>query len=235
MVSIVIPNYNNAKYLKDCVASCPNTCEIIVVDDCSTDNSVDMLNELPVKTIVLPENKGVSTARNEGIIASTGEFVILLDSDDMLIPESVQKRLDIFTPEIDVVYGYMRKVHGDISFSDAYSHVGKWERHPSEFTAPMYRRTVFQRFGLFHEPLRSKEDKEMAYRLGVHRKSYCPPRINFIKADIDVMFYRRHENAKRKRRASDLMFDIETCMEFDKRCKDIEIYGITEQNTRLLK
>jgi glycosyltransferase involved in cell wall biosynthesis len=225
MVSIVVPNYNNAKFLPECIESClkvPNA-EIIVADDASTDNSVEIAKGFGVYVIEATKNEGVSVARNAGIIRSMGDFIICMDSDDMIIPESVEPRVKRFEekPELDVIYGAMKKEDGSL--------------HPSIFTAPMYRRSVFQRFGLFHAGLRSKEDKEMVYRLGVHAKSYCGPRVSFERVDYPVMFYRRHEGAKRKRRVKDMMFDIETCMEFDRRCKDIEINGITKSNTRFLE
>jgi glycosyltransferase involved in cell wall biosynthesis len=245
MVSVVIPNYNNAEYLIDCVNSClaENVDEIIVVDDASTDCSDQIIGRFikdapTFKALGVHENMGVSHARNLGIKASNGDFVITLDSDDMIVPGSVAERMALFNklPYLDVVYGPMLKVQGDMPYHGAVASMSKLEIHPSEFTVPMYRRSVFARFGLFYEPLRSKEDKEMTCRLGVHRKSPIKkPLVNFARIDKPVYFYRRHENAKRKRRARDLMFDITTCMEFDKRMKQLEVHGITAENTEMLK
>ena len=92
-LSIVIPNYNNAKYLPKCLDSVLSQTyplkEIVIYDDCSTDNSRDILKEYAAKDsrikLILPdENKGVSTARDTAIRACTSEYATTLDSDDFL-------------------------------------------------------------------------------------------------------------------------------------------------------
>lgn len=93
-VSIIIPVYNGEKYIKKCFESIINqnfyNIEIIFVDDCSTDNSYKMLNELKnetkYKVIVLQNNinSGVSFSRNAGIDIANGEFLFFLDCDDTL-------------------------------------------------------------------------------------------------------------------------------------------------------
>lgn len=90
-VSTVIPNYNNARFLEQCVESVaaqdyPNV-EIIVVDDASTDGSRDVLRELErrhrsLRVILQPENVGITRNRKCGIEAATGEYLNYLDSDD---------------------------------------------------------------------------------------------------------------------------------------------------------
>jgi len=244
-VSVVIPNYNNSKFLKDCVESCASdesVYEIIVVDDCSTDDSLKVLEELKDKfdtlnTIELPDNLGVSAARNKGIRESLGDIIVLLDSDDMLTVDSVSKRMEVFNsnPDIDIVHGPVLKCHGDISYQMAVA--SKLSLHPSLITGQgvMIKASVFQEYGLYYEPLRSKEDKEMFYRLGMHAKSPLPKKIKDKRVGYPVAFYRRHEGAKRKRRSNDLYFDVRTCMEFDKRLKQLELHGITEDNTEFLR
>ena len=93
-VSVIIPNYNKEKYLRDCVDSVlsqsyPNI-EIMIVDDCSTDRSRDIIHELQrknncVKAILLSDNAGVRNARNVGAKAATGYYLTFLDSDDIYI------------------------------------------------------------------------------------------------------------------------------------------------------
>lgn len=89
-VSIVITNYNYAKYLPEAVESAVTQtldCEVVVVDDGSTDNSRDVLQRLsdrfPIR-VVAQANQGVAAARNAGITAATGGFIICLDADDRL-------------------------------------------------------------------------------------------------------------------------------------------------------
>jgi glycosyltransferase involved in cell wall biosynthesis len=95
-ISVIIPVYNTAPYLRRCLDSvCSQTLpdiEIICVNDGSTDNSLDILNEYAAKdkrakVINFPENKGVSAARNAGIDAAQGEYVGFVDSDDAVLPD----------------------------------------------------------------------------------------------------------------------------------------------------
>lgn len=91
MVSIIIPNYNKEKYLRQCIESVLNQTytdiEVIIIDDVSTDSSREIILEYAdkdsrVKPIFLKQNGGVSSARNTGILAAKGEYVTMLDSDD---------------------------------------------------------------------------------------------------------------------------------------------------------
>ena len=92
-ISIIIPNYNNAKYLERCLLSVIRqtykNIEIVCVDDKSTDNSLIILQKYQrldkrIKVIALTKNKGVSNARNFALKTITGDFVCFLDSDDYL-------------------------------------------------------------------------------------------------------------------------------------------------------
>lgn len=90
-ISVVVPCYNVSKYLKDCVDSIINALvddmEIILVNDGSTDNTLDICNEYKDKypkiiKVIDKENGGLSDARNKGIEASKGEYIGFIDSDD---------------------------------------------------------------------------------------------------------------------------------------------------------
>lgn len=90
-LTVIIPNYNKERYVKQCVESvlCQtySPIDIIVVDDKSTDNSREILKELAginanVKLILLDENAGVSNARNVGLKEAESDYVTFLDSDD---------------------------------------------------------------------------------------------------------------------------------------------------------
>lgn len=101
LVSIIIPVYNVEKYLAQCVDSVLgqtySETEIILVDDGSTDSSGKIcdgyaLNDKRIK-VIHKENGGLSSARNAGFDVCTGEYVILLDSDDYYTPNAVEKLL----------------------------------------------------------------------------------------------------------------------------------------------
>lgn len=90
-ISIIIPVYNREKYIDKCLNSIVSqtykNIEIICVDDCSTDNSLDILRKYEIKDhrikiIALANNGGVSHARNTGIKCATGDYIAFVDSDD---------------------------------------------------------------------------------------------------------------------------------------------------------
>ena len=88
LVSVVIPNFNNANFLSTSIASALSqdyaNIEVIVVDDGSTDNSVIILNEFGSKIRILHQaNAGAAAARNLGIRNASGEYLAFLDSDDV--------------------------------------------------------------------------------------------------------------------------------------------------------
>lgn len=90
-LSVIIPNYNNAKYITQCVESIVSQSylptEIIIVDDCSTDNSVEVIERLRelhqiIKPVFLKKNGGVSNARNVGLQNAVTQYVTFIDADD---------------------------------------------------------------------------------------------------------------------------------------------------------
>ena len=100
-VSIIIPVYNVAEYIEECLISVFNQTysdiEVIVVNDCSPDNSMGIVenvkgqkNDSRIKIINHSENKGLSEARNSGIRAASGEYLFFLDSDDRILPNSIE-------------------------------------------------------------------------------------------------------------------------------------------------
>jgi len=93
--SVVIPSYNQSIYLRECIESVLNQTyksyyEVIVVDDGSTDDSLQIAKSYPVK-VISQVNKGLSSARNTGIMNSTGEYIIFLDSDDVMLPTYIER------------------------------------------------------------------------------------------------------------------------------------------------
>lgn len=104
LVSVVIPNYNNGKYLEECVTSVINqtypNIEIVIVDDASTDNSrclIEMLAQEFNNIIYYfsTSNKGVSATRNIGFEIARGDYVTTLDSDDTYCPFKIEKEVEV--------------------------------------------------------------------------------------------------------------------------------------------
>lgn len=92
--SIVIPSYNRHEYVGlaiDSVLSQSFTdCEVVVVDDGSTDGAIEVLKSYGSRiTLICQENRGAEAARTRGVAAACGEYVVLLDNDDMLFPTAL--------------------------------------------------------------------------------------------------------------------------------------------------
>lgn len=109
-VSIVIPAWNAAATLRAAVDSClaqTVPVEIVVVDDGSTDGTPDVLSELPagVCKVSIP-NGGVARARNHGAALTTGEWLVFLDADDVLLPWACERLVAAAGPA-GLVYGYI--------------------------------------------------------------------------------------------------------------------------------
>src|SRR3972149_4201969 len=93
-ISIIITNYNYSKYLGKCIESCINqdadiNYEVIIVDDGSTDASLDVAEPYLCDKVHLIkiDNSGIEVASNIGIRSAKGELIIRVDADDYLIPE----------------------------------------------------------------------------------------------------------------------------------------------------
>jgi glycosyltransferase involved in cell wall biosynthesis len=84
-ISIVIPNYNGADTIGECLtaafASKYNEFEVVVVDDCSGDNSVEIIRKFPCKLVCIEKRSGTSKARNIGAQNSTGDVIFFTDAD----------------------------------------------------------------------------------------------------------------------------------------------------------
>lgn len=107
-ISVIIPVYNVEKYLPRCLDSVINqtyrNLEIICVNDCSTDNSLDVIKEYEkkderIKLIIRKQNGGLSAARNTGLNNATGEYLYFLDSDDWIDLDYIEQMLKIANKE----------------------------------------------------------------------------------------------------------------------------------------
>ncbi len=102
-VSVIVPVYNISSYLDRCIISlikqsCFEKLEIILVNDGSTDNSLDVCHKYSRKynniVVISKENGGVSSARNIGISVATGEYMAFVDGDDYVAPDFFESMLD---------------------------------------------------------------------------------------------------------------------------------------------
>jgi glycosyltransferase involved in cell wall biosynthesis len=108
-ISVIIPNYNYAAYvgeaIKSALAQTYSNFEIIVVNNGSEDNSLDVLREFESQIILINQsNMGQSGARNSGIEKSTGDLIAFLDADDVWEPTKLEKQILLLSEHTQLVY-----------------------------------------------------------------------------------------------------------------------------------
>jgi glycosyltransferase involved in cell wall biosynthesis len=108
LVSVIIPAYNAAQYIGEAIESALaqtyKNQEIIVVDDGSNDNTVELIsNKYGEKvTIIKQKNAGPSSARNRGIKEARGEYIAFLDADDIWLPNKISEQIELMEKYLDV-------------------------------------------------------------------------------------------------------------------------------------
>ena len=135
IVSIITPSHNSAPFISETIQSVLNQSfsdwEMIIVDDCSTDHSVEVIRSFVevdsrIKLIQLSENSGAAVARNKAIEAALGRYIAFLDSDDLWLPDKLEKQLAFMqTNDYPFSYAAYDKIdeHGQV-----FGHIGVPDR-----------------------------------------------------------------------------------------------------------
>ena len=111
MISIVIPTYNASRFMPGLLESifnqAVNDMEVIIVDDCSTDNTVEIAKKYPVRVIQMEANAGPAVARNRGVKEAAGDIIFFLDSDVLVLDGTIKEVEDYFksTPDTQCIIG----------------------------------------------------------------------------------------------------------------------------------
>lgn len=200
-VSVVMPVYNREAYIYSAIESVLNQTyadfELIIVDDGSTDKTIEIINSFSdkrIKVIQHSENKGVAAARNTGYRASGGEFVVIADSDDINLPNKLQKQVEYLDDysEISVV-GCHYQHFKDLDI------LGKWEYYEEDSyiramrvfenqqaPASMFRKARIENLGLLYhdESFGAAVDSQWFYAM--------PKGIKFANIAEALYLYRRH-------------------------------------------
>jgi glycosyltransferase involved in cell wall biosynthesis len=176
LVSVIIPTYNRADFIIEAINSVLNQTykhfEIIVVDDGSNDNTVQVLAPYQDRiTLITQKNGGISVARNTGIAASKGELVAFLDDDDRWLPHKLAVQAPLFAdPKVKLVHtaGHFfdesngwenTQFFGDVDFHDLLGMKIIYVQ------TVITRRSVLDEVGLFDETLPAAEDVDMWLRI----------------------------------------------------------------------
>jgi glycosyltransferase involved in cell wall biosynthesis len=189
-VACILPVYNYAHYLDEALQSVFSQTrvpdEVIVVDDCSTDNPKAICDKYPVKYIRHDVNKGLSGARNTGIQACTSKYVFSFDADDILRPEAVEKHLELAEENTIVTCGLM--AFGAENYT-AYPKVATLEtlfKGNCIYSNSLFPKKLWDKVGGFDESMRKGlEDWEMWIRMaGAGAK--------FVTSNYVALLWRRH-------------------------------------------
>jgi glycosyltransferase involved in cell wall biosynthesis len=199
LVSVVIPCYNSARYLGETIesvlAQTYARVEVIVVDDGSTDATPKIAQSYPVQ-YVYQANRGISAARNTGVVHSRGKYVQFLDHDDRLLPGAIEVGVKFLEqrPECAMAVGEHRYIQADgteIGYSHKHAighdHYEELLEHNFIETpcSVLHRRSALDLTGLFDEKVQGAEDYELYLRTA--RQSPV------ITHDVPVAEYRLHE------------------------------------------
>ncbi|WP_302273875.1 glycosyltransferase family 2 protein [Alistipes ihumii] len=192
-ISVIIPMYNSERTIEKALDSVvgqtyPAHYQIIVVDDGSSDRSAELVERYAEAhpsadiRLIRQSNGGVSSARNAGMRAATGQWIALLDSDDQWLPDKTRIQMDILSryPQIDLLGSNVNHEQTRILWrlKDRLSPVKPWELfikwHPSTPTV-VFRRSVIEAIGYYNEAMRHGEDGEFLLRICMRKSCWFTP------------------------------------------------------------
>lgn len=183
-VSVIIPNYNKGELIRhslDCLLRQTYAdWEAVVVDDCSTDISWNIIEEYAAKDSRIvalrnETNRGGCYSRNRGAKMAKGEFLLFLDSDDWLADDCLEKRIEEFGREenknLDMLIFEMAtaredRIGSNWTYGDRKNALVSFLRHEIVWSImmPIWRRVAFERFGGFDETFPRLQDVELHTR-----------------------------------------------------------------------
>ena len=201
-VSVIMPVYNGARFIKDSILSILNQTytdwELIIVNDGSTDKTADIIDkyarsEPRIRVFHLDKNQGVSAASNFAVEQSTGEYITRLDSDDIAFPERLQVQVDFMDnhPDIDLAGSYFKAFHPggtefDVVIPTDSATLAKLLPTQNQLghSTVMMRRAIFDKVGGYDTTFTLAEDYEFYLRVLEHGKIANIPQF--------LVFYRMH-------------------------------------------
>ena len=176
-ISVIIPNYNNEAHIKKTVLSILNNTyknlEIVVVDDCSTDQSMNILlqsfgNNGRVKIYSTQINSGTYYCRNLGILMSSGYYIGFVDGDDYVLPEKYEyeiKKLEELNQDKINYWGYGTGFNR-IFYEDNIDNIIEIKK--SNYYNYIFYRKLYNKVGYYHDN-RFGADSEFIKRLGINK------------------------------------------------------------------
>lgn len=216
LVSIIIPTFNRAhligETLDSVLAQTYQNWECIIVDDGSKDNTPEVVNRYQsidsrIKFLKRPDYKpkGANTCRNFGVDSSKGEYLIFLDSDDLLNEDCLRNRIKVFkiNPELQFAVFSMGVLKDGKKNDSTLNSLGscretlmrlflKADPMPWNITSPIWKKDFFIKQGGFNEKLKLFDDDEFHIRVIYNND------IKYIFFDITDCYYRFYEENMKK-------------------------------------
>ena len=207
-VSILMPSYNYERYIRKAIESVLNQTyqywELIIVDDGSSDSSVDLIKEYKDRRIFLytQKNKGVTQTINRAFKLSKGELICFLDADDYYHPKKLEEQVAMINSGYDLVTTKVSAVDEKGRDSDDKFFNLWWNTYEPKIifgksrefkffngnylckSAVMLKRDLFQKYGMFNTKLITAYDLELWIRI--------LPNIKIERIDKILTFYRWH-------------------------------------------
>ena len=220
-VSVIIPAYNAEKYLRECLDSVlkqtHKDVELVIINDGSKDETKNILDEYKSKyshvQVIHTENGGVSRARNIGLDNATGEYIMFLDSDDLLVANAIEILLhDLKDNDADIAAGLMSSEVNNNAISCEGTEVVVWsdtgglekslEDNPFTYSscAKIFKKQVLGQVR-FVEGRKIHEDSYFVFCALINQPTV-------VMRDVYIYKYRANENSASHAAFSEKYFDI---------------------------
>jgi len=196
-VSVIVPVYNGENFLAQAIENLQQQnyqpLEIIVVDDGSTDGTAEIATQFKdqIRYVYQP-NRGPSAARNRGIKMAAGDVIAFLDVDDLWPANKLALQLSSLAanPSVDIVQGLIQEMQPLFTSTTDDAPIFEETSRPYQFVnigSAIYRKSVFDKVGLFDETLNYAEDVDLFHRAREQ---------NIAKMVLDevTLFYRKHKH-----------------------------------------
>ena len=166
LITVLMPVYNCDTYIKEAVESILNQTythfELIIIDDASTDNTVEVIksiNDERINLIVKPENSGYTNSLNHGLTLVKGKYIARMDGDDISVPQRFEKQIDFLenNPDVGLCAGFYQVIGKDEPRTHSYLNhdeikVGMLKGNNIAHPTVMMRSEVLKQHNLIYDP-----------------------------------------------------------------------------------
>lgn len=251
-VSFIVPVYNTEKYLEKCLESIINqtynNIEIVIVNDGSTDNSINIIKKYAEKfkfiKFFTKQNGGLSDARNYGVKKATGDYIIFVDSDDYIEENLINHCLKYILESYDLIKFKAQKVDEDYNFIEKYDGPVFEKKNGEEaFNELFVKDNLIEPAWLYMYKMDFWKSNKFEYPIGKIHEDFARTLLIILKAksvaSIDYFGYnyvqskksiiRSNNHEKKMKSALDLIYH------YNHMLNEIKGYNLSEKTVQCLK